>query len=341
MKGKNTGKNRNITLKIIIPIVVICGCLIAYFSYKYDYKEVNTSANIYDSGNIHNNSSQTTGSTTSSIINTSINSSAIIPGDNIIESAKSYAMPANEVAQILAGHSELKTKEVFLTFDDGPSQNTSKILQILKENNVHATFFILGSQLKDNTELQQEVKNEIYDGNAIGNHTFSHNYKILYPNNVLNVSSVMNEINETNSLLQSILGSNFDTRILRLPGGYMSRKYYKDPNLPALNKALDDECITSLDWDAETGDATTNSQMSIQTLVNNVMSHIANYNQPVILMHDSSTKADTVEALPSLIKALKEKGYKFMVIENAPSSSFENLSYTTNTGSNQGQGTLT
>ena len=120
----------------------------------------------------------------------------------------------------------------------------------------------------------------------------------------------------------------------------MSRSYYKDPNLVAFNKALDKEDITSLDWDAETGDATTNGQMSIQALVNNVMDHIKNFNQPVILMHDSSTKKDTVEALPYLIKDLKDAGYKFMVIENAPTSSFNNLSYTTTTGSNQGQGTL-
>ncbi len=273
-------------------------------------------------------------------LSTTSNENQIIQGDNIIESAKSYAVPANEVAQILAGHSNLKTKEVFLTFDDGPSENTSKILEILKENDVHATFFVIGNQVANNPKMQQEIKDEIYQGNAIGNHSYTHNYKILYPNNVLSISNTMNEINETNKVLQGVLGSNFDTRILRLPGGYMSRSYYKDPNLTAFNKALDQEHITSLDWDAETGDATTSSEMSIQTLVNNVMNHIKNFNQPVILMHDSSTKKDTVEALPYLIKALKEGGYKFMVIENAPTASFNNLSYTTTTGSNQGQGTL-
>lgn len=310
--------------------------IIAIIISSFIYNLVHTT-----SKNIQSNNTPTS---KNNLINTSSSSndnagSKIIPGDNIIESAKSYAVPANEVADILAGHSNSKTKEVFLTFDDGPSKYTNQILQILKENDVHATFFLIGNQIANNPEMQQEVKDEIYQGNAIGNHSYTHNYKILFPNNVLNVSNVMNEINETNKVLQSVLGSSFDTRILRLPGGYMSRSYYKDPNLVAFNKALDQEHITSLDWDAETGDATSSGQMSTQTLVNNVMKNIQNYNQPVILMHDSSTKKDTVEALPYLIKDLKDAGYKFMVIENAPTSSFDNLSYVTNTGSNQGQGT--
>lgn len=317
-----------------VIFLLIIGIIVGSFVYSLNYtsdKSVQKSV----SDNVHNKSlNKTTSSSTAS------NGNQIIEGDNIIESAKGYAVPANEVAEILAGHSNIKTKEVFLTFDDGPSENTSKILQILKENNVHATFFLIGNQVANNPQMQQEVKDEIYQGNAIGNHSYTHNYKILFPNNVLSVSNTMNEINETNKVLQGVLGSNFDARILRLPGGYMSRSYYKDPNLAAFNKALDEEHITSLDWDAETGDATTSGQMSIQALVNNVMDHIKNFNQPVILMHDSSTKKDTVEALPYLIKSLKDAGYKFMVIENAPISSFNNLSYTTTTDSNQGQGTL-
>ena len=332
MNKKKKFMIRRLFLGIFLLIIVIIIGFLAYSFLHSSNKKVPKNVNT----NITNSNSTTNINSTS----TTSNQNKIIQGNNIIESAKSYAVPANQVAQILAGHSNLKTKEVFLTFDDGPSQNSEEILKILKENDVHATFFILGSQLANNPQMQQVVKDEIYQGNAIANHSYSHDYKKLYPNNVLNISNTMNEINETNKILQNILCSDFDARVLRLPGGYMSRYYYKDPNLSLFNKTLDDAHITSIDWDAETGDATTGGQVSTQTLVNNAMNHINNLNQPVILMHDSSTKKDTVEALPYLIKALKDKGYKFMVIENAPISSFDNLPYTTTTGSNQGQGTL-
>ena len=331
MDGKKKFMMRRLFFGIILIIIII---IIASLIYSFAHSSKNLSKNV--SSNTISSSSTTNTNSTS----TATNGNQVVPGDNIIESAKSYAVPANEVAEILAGHSNLKTKEVFLTFDDGPSKNSEEILKILKENDVHATFFLIGNQIANNPEMQQVVKDELYQGNAIANHSYTHDYKILYPHNVLSVSNTMNEINETNKVLQSVLGANFDARVLRLPGGYMSRSYYKDPNLTALNKALDGEHITSIDWDAETGDATTSGQMSTQALVDNVMDHIKNMNQPVIIMHDSSTKKDTVEALPSLIKDLKDAGYKFMVIENAPTSSFDNLSYTTTTGSNQGQGTL-
>ena len=331
MDGKKKFMMRRLFFGIILIIIII---IIASLIYSFAHSSKNLSKNV--SSNTISSSSTTNTNSTS----TTTNGNQIVPGDNIIESAKSYAVPANEVAEILAGHSNLKTKEVFLTFDDGPSKNSEEILKILKENDVHATFFLIGNQIANNPEMQQVVKDELYQGNAIANHSYSHDYKKLYPNNVLNISNTMNEINETNKILQNILGSDFDARVLRLPGGYMSRYYYKDPNLSLFNKTLDDAHITSIDWDAETGDATTGGQMSTQTLVNNAMNHINNLNQPVILMHDSSTKKETVEALPYLIKALKDKGYKFMVIENAPISSFDNLPYTTTTGSNQGQGTL-
>ena len=331
MNKKKKFMIRRLFLGIFLLIIVIIIGFLAYSFLHSSNKKIPKNVNT----NITNSNSTTNINSTSTT-----NGNQIVPGDNIIESAKSYAVPANEVAEILAGHSNLKTKEVFLTFDDGPSKNSEEILKILKENDVHATFFLIGNQIANNPEMQQVVKDELYQGNAIANHSYTHDYKILYPHNVLSVSNTMNEINETNKVLQSVLGANFDARVLRLPGGYMSRSYYKDPNLTARNKALDEEHITSIDWDAETGDATTSGQMSTQALVDNVMDHIKNMNQPVIIMHDSSTKKDTVEALPSLIKDLKDAGYKFMVIENAPTSSFDNLSYTTTTGSNQGQGTL-
>lgn len=267
------------------------------------------------------------------------NPNIIVPQENIIQSAQSYAVPANEVAQMINGTyngPDKDKKEVFLTFDDGPSSNnTPQIINILKENDVHATFFVIGSFIKSNPGLQKVVREELMNGNAIGDHTFNHEYSELYPGNSVNVKEYMKQDNETATLLNNILGPNFNTRILRMPGGYMSRKYYNDPNIPALNEAFDKEHITALDWNAETGDAESGGQLDVNKLLSTMETQMNGQKQVVILMHDAGAKVDTVKALPAVINYFKENGYEFKVIENAPANSFNNLPKVTKGNSNQ------
>lgn len=255
-----------------------------------------------------NNSNNKTTSSTAGLNN------EIIPNGNIIYSAKSYAVPANEVAQMINGTYKGGGKQIFLTFDDGPSAvNTPKVLNILKKYGVHATFFVLGSNLQTKTE-QNLLKEEIMDGNAIGDHSYSHDYSKLYPGNKVNVTAFMNELNKTNSIMRSILGPNFNARVIRMPGGYMSRAYYHDKNLPALNSEFRKEGITSIDWNAETGDATGKAYTPSQ-LVNNAIKETKGYHHIVLLMHD--IKGNTVQALPELIQYYKSQGYSFDVISNS------------------------
>ncbi|MGL5647835.1 MAG: polysaccharide deacetylase family protein [Clostridium sp.] len=265
----------------------------------------------------------------------------IAPGKNLLKSAESYAVPANQVAQMIAGDYKGNQKEVFLTFDDGPStDNTPKILNILKNEGVHATFFVIGDHLKSNPAIQQIVRQEIMDGNAVGDHTFTHVYSQLYPNNSIDVPYFMNQVEETQTLLTDVLGPNFDTRIVRLPGGYMSRAYYHDPNLIKFNEALDKANDTALDWTAETGDSGTTAVLNVNQLISIMDSDIkaqSNPNQVILLMHDAGAKKDTVTALPSVIQYFKDHGYQFKVIENAPASSFVGIPAKTDTYSNQGE----
>lgn len=267
----------------------------------------------------------------------------IIPGENIIESANSYAVPANQVALMVSGHSQIKQKEVFLAFDDGPSvNNTPKILQILKRNNVHATFFLIGDHLKNNEAIQNIVRQEIMDGNAVGDYTFTHQLPVLYPTingiSTVNVPEFMSQINQCKDLEHYVLGPHFDTRILRLPGGYMSRVYYHDPHLEEFNKALDQEGWTALDWTADSGVAATQAQISPQKMLQCSTEGWQEMPQDVILLHDAGAKVDTVNGLQGVITFFKDHGYKFMVIKNAPTQSFKDISYTDySTDSNQGQ----
>ena len=241
----------------------------------------------------------------------------IMPNGNIIYAADSYAVSADEVEKMLEGKASNNDKEIFLTFDDGPSENTREILKILKEEDVHATFFDIGSALKDNKENQELLKQEIDQGNAVAGHSFSHNYKTLYPGNSVDVNKFMNELNETNEIMKSVLGKNFNARVIRMPGGYMSRRYYRDPNLKALDEAFAKDNIVSIDWDAETGDAT-GRHYTVEQYVENSAKNINTLNHVILLMHDAAAKKETVQALPAIIKFYKEHGYAFKVIKNSP-----------------------
>ncbi len=241
----------------------------------------------------------------------------IMPNGNIIYAADSYAVSADEVEKMLEGKASNNDKEIFLTFDDGPSENTREILKILKEEDVHATFFDIGSALKDNKENQELLKQEIDQGNAVACHSFSHNYKTLYPGNSVDVNKFMNELNETNEIMKSVLGKNFNARVIRMPGGYMSRRYYRDPNLKALDEAFAKDNIVSIDWDAETGDAT-GRHYTVEQYVQNSAKNINTLNHVILLMHDAAAKKETVQALPAIIKFYKEHGYAFKVIKNSP-----------------------
>lgn len=241
----------------------------------------------------------------------------IMPNGNIIYAADSYAVSADEVEKALQGKATNTDKEIFLTFDDGPSENTREILKILKDEDVHATFFDIGSALKDNKENQALLKEEIDNGNAVAGHSFSHDYKTLYPGNSVDVNKFMNELNETNDIMKSVLGDNFNARVIRMPGGYMSRRYYRDPNLKALDEAFAKDHIVSIDWDAETGDAT-GKHYTVEQYVQNSAKNLNSLNHVILLMHDAAAKKETVQALPSIIKFYKEHGYAFKVIKNSP-----------------------
>lgn len=239
----------------------------------------------------------------------------IIKSSNITYGGEKYSVPAKKVQVIVNGSSIDENKYVFLTFDDGPSPNTEKVLDILKEKDVKATFFVLGQNLENNTSSQELLKRAISEGNAIGNHSYSHNMKKLYPNNNIDINAFMNEIDHTNNLLKNILGNDFDTKVIRMPGGYNTRKYYNDPSLPAFNDILNKNNIVSIDWNALTGDAE-GKNYSPHYMLDYAIKTSENKNQIVILMHDTYGKEKTVEMLPNLIDYYKSHGYEFKTIQS-------------------------
>ena len=239
----------------------------------------------------------------------------VMPGMNITYEADKYAVDAKDVQAMANDTYKGEGKYVFLTFDDGPSNSTEKILNILKDKDVHGTFFVLGSSKEKDSKRQEYLKEELKSGNAIANHSYSHDFKKLYPGNRLKIDSFMDEFNKTNDIMQSILGGEFDCKVLRMPGGYGTRKYYKDPSLKEFDDTLQENGIINVDWNALDGDAE-GKPYSTEEMLNYVKKTSKGKNHVVILMHDAAGKEKTVEILPQIIDYYKNEGYEFKVIKN-------------------------
>ena len=239
----------------------------------------------------------------------------VVPGMNITYEADKYAVDAKDVQAMANDTYKGEGKYVFLTFDDGPSNSTEKILNILKDKDVHGTFFVLGSSIEKDSKKQEYLKEELKSGNAIANHSYSHDFKKLYPGNKLKIDSFMDEFNKTNDIMQSILGGEFDCKVLRMPGGYGTRKYYKDPSLKEFDDTLQENGIINVDWNALDGDAE-GKPYSTEEMLNYVKKTSKGKNHVVILMHDAAGKEKTVEILPQIIDYYKNEGYDFKVIKN-------------------------
>ncbi|MCI2778299.1 polysaccharide deacetylase family protein [Clostridium perfringens] len=239
----------------------------------------------------------------------------VMPGMNITYEADKYAVDAKDVQAMANDTYKGEGKYVFLTFDDGPSNSTEKILNTLKDKDVHGTFFVLGSSIENDSKRQEYLKEELKSGNAIANHSYSHDFKKLYPGNKLNIDYFMDEFNKTNDIMQSILGGEFDCRVLRMPGGYGTRKYYKDPSLKEFDNTLQENGIINVDWNALDGDAE-GKPYSTEQMLNYVKKTSKGKNHVVILMHDAAGKEKTVEILPQIIDYYKNEGYEFKVIKN-------------------------
>ncbi|HAT4306475.1 TPA: polysaccharide deacetylase [Clostridium perfringens] len=255
----------------------------------------------------------------------------VMPGMNITYEADKYAVDAKEVQAMANDTYKGEGKYVFLTFDDGPSNSTEKILNTLKEKDVHATFFVLGSSIEKDSKRQEYLKEELKSGNAIANHSYSHDFKKLYPGNKLNIDSFMNELNKTNDIMKSILGEEFDCKVLRMPGGYGTRKYYKDPSLKEFDNILQENGIINVDWNALDGDAE-GKPYSTEEMLNYVKKTSKGKNHVVILMHDAAGKEKTVEILPQIIDYYKNEGYEFKVIKNTSKKENNSNQTENNTG---------
>lgn len=203
---------------------------------------------------------------------------------------------------------------VYLTFDDGPSTtNTPQILDILDQYNVKATFFVLGSSIDKSDEAKEILKEEVKRGHAIANHTYGHDYSYLYPNRTMNVNNIVSDLEKSQNSMKAVLGEDFSTRVIRLPGGYWSWE-----GRTAMKEAMEQNGYYNVDWNALNKDAEgkmKNADELVQCTKESVEALGPNADSVVLLMHDTYGKEETVKALPRIIEYLQSQGFEFRTIK--------------------------
>lgn len=193
-------------------------------------------------------------------------------------------------------------KNVYLTIDDGPTENiTPKVLDVLKKYDVKATFFLIGNMAERHPEI---LKRQVSEGHAIGNHTYSHVFKQVYASN----DSFMEEVKKAERVFKDILGQDFSTRLFRFPGG--SFEDYKQP----MKALLKEKGYNYIDWNSLNGDEEKKNP-SAEWLVNRVKETAGTKEKVVVLMHDSGNKQTSLEALPGIIEYFLSRGYEFKTLK--------------------------
>ena len=306
------GMRRNRDLKIVITIIILAIiaiiaslCVIFYNKYKV----VETSAKNSDviteqvamSDNSANSDSEKSEDKSSESNNyTDANSSTNVENNNqpATEEEKEFI---NSVNNIYNG----EEKRVFLTFDDGPTEEvTPHILDILDKYNIKATFFVLGTRVKQNPDI---LKREYEAGHYIANHGYSHKYSSVYKS----ADTVLEEYNRTENAIRDALGNDsYSSNLFRFPGGSRGGPYEKVKK--EARSKLNEYGIAYLDWNALTYDA--EGAKTKDDILKNLKETINGWNNVVILMHDAADKKVTYETLEDVIKYLQEKGYAFKSI---------------------------
>ena len=197
----------------------------------------------------------------------------------------------------------VETGVIYLTFDDGPSARTAEILDILKEKDVKATFFVVGCSDEAGKALLRRI---VEEGHTLAMHTYSHNYKKIYASvedYLADMYQIFSQIKEETGVTPSLF---------RFPGG----------SINGYNSGIYQELITEMlrrgfvpfDWNISSKDAASSKAQPADVLVNNVVTDAKKVSRGVVLMHDAGAKTTTVQALGPMIDQLKDMGFELKAL---------------------------
>ncbi len=179
-------------------------------------------------------------------------------------------------------------KQVYLTFDDGPSSNTDAILDILRKYDVKATFFVVAKTDEHSVSAYQKIVSE---GHTLAMHSYSHKYEEIYSSK----ESFIEDVEKIQDYLFQVTGAR--PVFYRFPG----------VDMQDLISWLNEKGITYFDWNIASGDAVSRL-LETETIVENCVSAIDGKNVCIILMHDANNRSTTVEALSQVIEEIRMRG---------------------------------
>lgn len=192
--------------------------------------------------------------------------------------------------------------KVYLTFEDGPSENTSEILDVLAQYDVKATFFVVGKEDEESLALYKRI---VEEGHTLGMHSYSNKYSVIYQSK----EGFEEDLKRLQTLLKEATG--VESIYYRFPGG--SSNQISNVPMEDFIRYLNEEGLVYYDWNVSSGDAS--NAYSSDEIVANVTADVVKYKTSVVLLHDAAEKDTTVEALGTLIQELKEMGVQILPIE--------------------------
>ena len=192
-------------------------------------------------------------------------------------------------------------KIVYLTFDDGPSRNTPKVLKILNKYHVVGTFFVTAQE----PAYFKYMKKAYQMGNGVEVHTYSHDYKKIYSS----PKAFWKDHDKMNKIVKAYTGHS--SKIFRFPGGASNTisRHYCRGIMKTLAKQAKEKGLVYQDWNVSSGDAA-GATVPYKRIARNATKG-GNMKNCIILMHDMRSKTTTVKALPKIIKYYKKHGYMF------------------------------
>ncbi|MBQ6661004.1 MAG: polysaccharide deacetylase family protein [Lachnospiraceae bacterium] len=196
-------------------------------------------------------------------------------------------------------------KTIYLTFDDGPSAHTKRLLEVLRKYGVKATFFVTGNH----SEYRDRIVEAAADGHTIAVHTYTHNYSVIYKGE----KAYFDDFNKVNDIIEDLTGKR--ATIMRFPGGSSNTISKKSCEgvMTKLVQDMNDLGIQYQDWNVLSGDASStpiDTAKVISNVKNGITYNSKNDRASIVLQHD--TVGYSVDAVESVIKWALENGYTFL-----------------------------
>lgn len=213
------------------------------------------------------------------------------------------APPGEVAAETLEGgfpSGEADGKVVYLSFDDGPSVMTAEILDVLKEKNVPATFFVIGATTERGKMLYQRIVDE---GHALGIHSYSHRYGEIYAS----ADAYLKDFNRLSDHLESIVGVR--PSIFRFPGG-SNNKHASKEVLKEIKTRMEKAGNVWFDWNAIAKDDKSKATPA-QKMFDNIVKSAGEKEKILILMHDDALRTTAPECIRMLVDYYTGLGYRF------------------------------